>query len=122
MIDVVFLLIIFFLVSSHLARQESRIPLELPIAIASNEIREDQRRLIINVLPDGGWQIAGSRIDREQIAGFMTRHHERHGEDAQVRIRTDRGATYGDVEPILRAAAGAGLWNASFSVFQERGD
>ena len=34
MIDVVFLLIIFFLVSSHLARQESRVPLELPDALS----------------------------------------------------------------------------------------
>ncbi len=32
MIDVVFLLIIFFLVSSHLARQENRLPLDLPVA------------------------------------------------------------------------------------------
>ena len=40
MIDVVFLLIIFFLVSSHLARQESQLPLPLPDAVSGEEVEE----------------------------------------------------------------------------------
>ena len=37
LIDVVFLLIIFFLVSSHLARQETQVELDLPTASSGEE-------------------------------------------------------------------------------------
>ena len=50
MIDVVFLLIIFFLVSSHLAKQETQIELALPTAVsASDDDFEDKPRLTINI-------------------------------------------------------------------------
>ena len=54
MIDVVFLLIIFFLVSSHLARQESSMELKLPNAVAGKEdFDQTTARITINVESDG---------------------------------------------------------------------
>jgi len=41
MIDVVFLLIIFFLVSSHLAQQETQLELDLPEATSGTRPTED---------------------------------------------------------------------------------
>ncbi|WP_145347310.1 ExbD/TolR family protein [Rosistilla ulvae] len=119
MIDVVFLLIIFFLVSSHLARQESRIPLDLPVADASVDQPPPNDVFTINVLPDGAWQVSGTEVDRAMLDRLLQSHHGEHGPDAAVRIRTDRSVAYGQVEPLLRAASGAGLWNASFAVYQE---
>ena len=54
MIDVVFLLIIFFLVSSHLARQEVQLDLDLPPATSGHAPEEDEsvRRVVVNVLPE----------------------------------------------------------------------
>ena len=55
MIDVVFLLIIFFLVSSHLAKQEVQAELSLPAADTGQEPQETgTRRLTINVVPESG--------------------------------------------------------------------
>ena len=52
MIDVVFLLIIFFLVSSHLARQEVQLDLDLPRAASGLRTPQDEaRRIVVNVLP-----------------------------------------------------------------------
>ncbi|MEZ6091902.1 MAG: biopolymer transporter ExbD [Pirellulaceae bacterium] len=119
MIDVVFLLIIFFLVSSHLARQESRIPLDLPMAGSSNDVPEPIDVLTVNVLSDGQWQVGGNTTSPAQLAVLLQSHASEHGPDAAVRVRTDRSVPYGQVEPILMAAAKAGLWNASFSVYRE---
>ena len=53
MIDVVFLLIIFFLVSSHLAQQETQVTVDLPDASSSDRPEEeDVRRLFINILSE----------------------------------------------------------------------
>ena len=121
MIDVVFLLIIFFLVSSHLARQESRIPLDLPTAASSADLPDPVDLLTINVLSGGAWQVGGNATSTSQLAALLQAHATEHGPDAAVRIRTDRSVEYRQVEPILLAAAKAGLWNASFSVYQETG-
>ena len=43
MIDVVFQLIIFFLLSSHLAKQETQLPLPLPEAISGRDLQLDDR-------------------------------------------------------------------------------
>lgn len=116
MIDVVFLLIIFFLVSSHLARQESRMPLPLPAATthAGDAVRPDV--LTINIDGQGRWLVGGKPADEPRLKLLLESHRGEHGPDAAVRIRTDRTIAYGKVEPILRLSAEAGLWNAAFAV------
>ena len=121
MIDVVFLLIIFFLVSSHLARQESRIPLQLPLADSGIDQAASPPTdvLTINIMPDGAWQVSGANLDRSRLDRALVQHREAHGDDATVRIRTDREVPYGTVSPILQSIAASGLWDASFAVYQE---
>ena len=53
MIDVVFQLLIFFLVSSHIAKHEAQMALPLPIADSGTDDQESTRpRVTINVLPN----------------------------------------------------------------------
>lgn len=121
MIDVVFLLIIFFLVSSHLARQESRIPLDLPGATSHLPTDYEAATLTINVIPDGTWQIAGRILDLSGIVKALNQHRDDSGTGAMVRIRTDQRVPYERIEPLLREAAKAGLPNVSIAVNQPSG-
>ena len=119
MIDVVFLLIIFFLVSSHLAKQEVQMPLPLPVAQSGNKsIEEDVPRLTINVLEDGTVMLSGRRILHTDLIDRLTDRLLEEGSGLQVRIRGDRNAPYKFIEPILLACARARIWNVSFSVFR----
>lgn len=118
MIDVVFLLIIFFLVSSHLARQESRIPLDLPGASSHLPTDIETPALTINVVPEGTWQIAGRDLDINGVVRALKEHRDTSGSGAMVRIRTDKQVPYDRVEPLLREAAKAGLPNVSIAVNQ----
>ena len=56
MIDVTFLLIIFFLVSSHLAKQENFLPLELPVAGSGISDFSDRTTLTIQIPSDGSYR------------------------------------------------------------------
>ena len=68
MIDVVFLLIIFFLVSSHLAKQEAQMELDLPNANSGASAADDPAaRVVINVTADGGLLVGGHRVSQEQL-------------------------------------------------------
>jgi biopolymer transport protein ExbD len=119
MIDVVFLLIIFFLVSSHLAKQEAQMPLPLPTAESGKASGdEDAPRLTINVLLDGQLMLAGRHIQPQELQSRLADRLSNEGPGLQVRIRSDRNAPYRFVEPIMLACARAGIWDVSFSVYR----
>ncbi|RCS40732.1 biopolymer transporter ExbD [Bremerella cremea] len=119
MIDVVFLLIIFFLVSSHLAKQESQLPLPLPTAESGQEIIDDQQpRVVVNIGADGSLSLAGHRVPPAELKERLVVERERIGEALEVRIRCDRETPFANVKPVMLAAAQAGIWNVAFSVIR----
>jgi biopolymer transport protein ExbD len=120
MIDVVFQLIIFFLLSNHLAQQESHPELHLPLAATGREASvESPPRVTVNVLADGSAILGSTPAPRDQIARRLEFERHRSGTDLEVRIRTDRSIPYGAVEPVLLACAKAGIWNVTFAVFEK---
>ncbi len=119
MIDVVFLLIIFFLVSSHLARQESQLPLPLPVAESGDLPPESAlRRMTINLREDGQLSLGGRAVATEELADRLAAAVAERGTEFEVRIRGDRQVAYQHVEPVLWACAQAGLWNVAFAVYR----
>ena len=125
MIDVVFLLIIFFLVSSHLVKQEAQMELKLPHAKSVPKATDDEgERIIINVSEDGRVFLAGRLVTRDQLEQRLAAQHEKYRQqekrdDLEVRIRSDRSVAYEHVEPILLACARAGIWNVTFAVYRK---
>ncbi|NND99263.1 MAG: biopolymer transporter ExbD [Pirellulaceae bacterium] len=116
MIDVVFLLIIFFLVSSHLARQENRLPLDLPTASTFGPNDPDRAPLTISVDSDARYRVAGNMVDLQGLHHVLRELRKELGPRAAIRIRTDKGVQYRFVEPVLRAAVKAGLTDATIAV------
>jgi biopolymer transport protein ExbD len=123
MIDVVFQLIIFFLLSSHLAKQEKEVPLPLPAAASGKaEAADDRPRLTVNVLADGTLLVANRMVTAEDLTPLLRERRAAHGEALEVRIRGDRGVLYGRVEPVLLACVKAGIWNVAYVVQQKTND
>ena len=122
MIDVVFLLIIFFLVSSHLQKQEAHAELDLPAAETGVENSEsDSRILTVNISSKPtGFQIAfGSRVVPPAKLMFqLQRELERSQGNLEIRIRGDRSIPYRVIEPILASCANLNIWNVQFAVIR----
>lgn len=119
MIDVVFLLIIFFLVSSHLAKQETFQEMKLPIAASGDdEIDTDLARVTINVQADGSMMVSGRPVTKPQLGGMLSAAKENEGEEIEVRIRASRSVPWKSVEPIMTRCAKSGIFNIGFSVYR----
>jgi biopolymer transport protein ExbD len=117
LIDVVFLLIIFFLVSSHLVQQETQVELALPAAASGREIAESKiARVTINLLRGGELLLGSESVEVEQVSRRLKVERRRTSGDLEVRIRADRAVPYRYVEPILVACVRAQIWNVSFAV------
>jgi biopolymer transport protein ExbD len=119
MIDVVFLLIIFFLLSSHLARQETQLALALPAADSGRQSDDgDRPRVTVNVLADGTLLVASRPIVAADLSGLIAERRTVHGDDLEVRIRADRNVPYALVEPVMLACVRAGIWNVAYAVYR----
>ena len=85
MIDVVFQLIIFFLVASHLARNESLMPLQLPTAKSGEEDTDfETPRITINVKPDGTLWMTGQPIAPDRLVDTFRELRNKEGDNLEV--------------------------------------
>jgi biopolymer transport protein ExbD len=117
MIDVVFQLIIFFLLSSHLAKQETQLALPLPAAESGQSSPLEARpRLTVNVLADGSLLVAGRPVTSDELTEHLAERRAERGGDLEVRIRGDRSVPYRFVEPVMLACTRAQIWNVSYAV------
>lgn len=116
MIDMTFLLIVFFVLVSRISEVES-VPMELPEPQEAATVPlPDESRVVLNVLPgpDGG--IEGYRVGVMQFAPTpegaeaLERHLAtlfRQNPELDVNLRADRATAYSDVAPALGAIASA---------------
>ena len=110
----------FFLVSSHLARQEHRLPVELPFAEKFSPLDPEKQSLTISVDLDRQIYVSGDDVDISQLRQILADYQASRGASAAIRIRTDSAAVqYQYVEPILREAAKLGIADAAIAVQEE---
>ena len=121
MIDVVFLLIIFFLVSSHLAKQEAQLELPLPTADSGETpVVTTAPRLTINVLADGSVNLAGKPTSLEQLVERLNTRRLEETEELEIQIRTHQDVPFADFEPVMLACTNAGVWNINIAVHRKQ--
>lgn len=119
LIDVVFLLIIFFLVASHFIRNENVERIELPLASQGKDDDDSPSRLVVTVLPSGDLMQGMTAIPQEDFEQLLRFLILKHGAAAtELRIRADRNVIYSKVEPLLLAAARQGVTRVRFSVLK----
>jgi biopolymer transport protein ExbD len=120
LIDVVFLLIIFFLVASHFVRSEQAAAVELPAATAGqDDTTEPAHRLTITVDSDGTMSIAGDILDESDIRQRITRLQQTAQQQSltpEVRIRSDRSCRYGVVRKLVEYCAARDIRSLKFAV------
>ena len=118
MIDVVFNLIIFFLVASHYARSEAVVELELPEAAGGESDPESSgRRLTITLPRDGSLYLGAELATYEEISGRLAAGAATHGAgEVEVRIRADRQVPFSRIAPLLRECSQAGIQRLRFAV------
>lgn len=121
LIDIVFLLIIFFLVASHVARSEAVDPVNLPAASELDDDDANPNRLVVTVLADRSMQLAGKQIAISDLENAIQGASQDPSKPLEVRIRADEKATYAEVEPILLSCAKFGVLKVGFHAVEKRG-
>lgn len=122
MIDMVFLLLIFFMVTSRLIviRQDKSV--QPSVALEAKPLAEARGRIVINLLQNGSIKdIAGNVItltEVENLARSRKEENEREGMQTKLHLRADRRADMRDVKKVVGAAAKAGVAEVVFATYR----
>lgn len=119
MIDVTFLLIIFFLVSSHLAKQENFLKLDLPIATAGSIDFSDSPTVTVQVLATGEYHVSSQTMSLEQVRRSILARMRTEGGPLRIRIRTDKMTDYRHIAALLKICSKTGNTDVVFAVYEE---
>lgn len=113
MVDVVFLLLIFFLAATTFASEEVALDLRLPPA-KSGQAGKSDRPLVVNVLADGRLHVDGREVSLEALRQKLQAAGERNAEQA-VLVRGDREAQFGLGIQVLDACRLAKIKKVDFA-------
>lgn len=108
MIDMVFLLLIFFLVATTFHQTEREMKIALPFASSAEPISALLQEMIINIDADGKFILGGRTVDVEELRSIVTGAVSVNPEQ-KITVRGDRGTAYANVVTVLDICKGAGI-------------
>ena len=123
LIDVVFLLLIYFMVTASLIKKEADIGFMLPADIAVEDMQEIPVEVLIEIAADGSVMIEGMRFSFDdyelkdlvtQVAGSKEIANS-HNSPFFVNVLPDKDALHRRIIDVMDACAAAGVDSLTFS-------
>lgn len=114
MIDVVFLLLCFFVTSQLFAQWEAEIDIALPTAQTGELPQRLPGELIINITEDGRTVINSRELARPDLGEMLAELAEMFPGQPVI-VRADRATPYERIIEVLDLCRRADIWNISFA-------
>jgi len=107
-IDIVFLLLIFFLVATTFQQSEREIQIALPEAESGGPISVSLRELVVNIQADGAVVVGGRTVSLDDLRTIVGDAIEANPEQ-KVTVRADKSSTYDRVVGVLDVCKASGI-------------
>jgi len=123
MIDVVFQLIIFFVITADM--QNERLDQIMTMAMAPNATpvqKKDPREINIDVDSKGRTMINRTRLSQDSLRVILTKSVREYGQTLPVIIRADGRTTHDYIRKAMDACSQAGLYRIKFGAIKERAE
>ena len=114
MLDVVFQLLIFFLVSFEFQRTELDMKVSVPSAQEGADPKRALGEIIVNVRADGEVVVEGQSMTQAQLKAKLTAIAKQH-QNQPIRLRGDAKCEYQTIVEVIDTCQKAGIWNISFA-------
>jgi biopolymer transport protein ExbD len=115
MIDMVFLLIIFFMTASHMSSTQS-LRLDMPNATKGTVPKERPDRWVVNILRDGTTYSGNQQISVDDLQK-MVAERVKAEPNVKVYLRADKLTTHKQVKKVMNAMASSGVGDFIFGVY-----
>lgn len=114
MIDIIFILLIHFMVATIFAQWENKLGIQVPSA--DSGIRTDRQpgEVIINIDAEGGMYINSKPISAQRLESLLGQIAETFKSQPVV-LRADQNTRHKDVIKVLDICRKVDIWNVAFS-------
>ena len=119
MIDMVFLLLVFFMTVSTLAQGERRLKLDLPESTASEVPENLNNRGSISLDAEGHIFLCAEPRTLKQMQSAIQESMAAKP-DLRIHVRADQATPYEAIRKVLRACAEVGAYEVIYATYQER--
>lgn len=114
MVDVVFLLLIFFIVTWQFARFERDMDISVPAAEETTDEPRNVGEIIVNVREDGSIVLNGLEVSEEELLAKLKSISEAYPDQAVI-LRGSSEANFQAIINVLDEIKKAGIWNVAFA-------
>lgn len=116
MIDIVFLLIVFFMTVASMITAEKK-PIDVPVALNSTIPEDYGERTTVTVQSDGSLYAGVYSVTLDELQRILVEERVNDPE-TRVFLRADRAVEHQYVNDVMQACAAAGLDRIIFAAFQ----
>mgnify|MGYP000029413394 FL=1 len=114
MIDIIFLLLAFFIVTYQMTDNEKVMEISLPAASEGKAKQRDNLEKVINIHADGSIVIDQKPYTLDELQEKMG-NLVRVNKSQPVRVRGDEKTEYKHIVDVINRCSRAGIWNISFA-------
>jgi biopolymer transport protein ExbD len=114
MVDIVFLLLIFFLVTWNFSRNEMELDVKVPKAREGKETRRAVGEVILNVKADGSVVMNRRTMDSQALKEALAKIATLYPDQAVI-LRGDENTDYRHVVEVLDICRRSNIWNVAFA-------
>ena len=120
LMDVIFLLLCFFVTSSVFSQWETEISIALPTAKSATVPGRMPGEIILNMATDGSVSVNGQKLTLAEVTERLTRIAKLYPGQPVV-IRADKATPYESLVGLIDACRTADVWNFSLATVQDKG-
>jgi biopolymer transport protein ExbD len=116
MIDMTFLLLIFFMVTTRISKEQIKLDIKLPVA--ANAVLPDDlaNRDIINIGGDGTYFLKSTPVTKEELSRYLKQRFKDYP-PLRLYVRADRDTPGRKIKEVMRLAAEAGAIDVIFGSY-----
>jgi biopolymer transport protein ExbD len=114
MVDIVFLLLIFFLVTWNFSRSETELDVKVPKAREGKETRSAVGEVILNVKANGVVVMNRRTMNSNELQETLQKIASLYPDQAVI-LRGDENTDYRHVVEVLDICRRANIWNVAFA-------
>lgn len=115
MIDIVFLLLIFFICVTTFDHLETTEEIHLANASDSKDMSKVPGTIIVNINTRGRIDISSVSFSLKELDSFLRAISVKHGTDIPIIIRADKKVRYENVLTVMKICSDIGIWDVSFA-------
>jgi biopolymer transport protein ExbD len=115
MVDVLLVLLCFFILTWNFARKEMELDVKVPTAENGGEPTMDVNQTVLNLKADGSIVMNTKPVSYDELGEKMAAL-AKINKDYAIILRGDENVPYKYVARVLDVCRGAGIWNVAFPV------